>query len=60
MSEQQNNKSARLDDVSEELTRGLQACHSLVDDYRLKLAANSHDIAANDGDEDQAGAASGD
>jgi hypothetical protein len=60
VSEQQDNKSAPLDDVSDELTRSLQACHSLVDDYRLKLAANSHDIAANDGDASQAGIASAD
>jgi len=30
--------------VNEALTRGLKLCHSLVDDYRLKLAANSNDL----------------
>lgn len=29
--------------MNEALTRGLKLCHSLVDDYRLKLAANSND-----------------
>jgi hypothetical protein len=42
---------ARLAEVSDKLSRSLKACHNLVDDYRLKLAANSHEIAANDGDE---------
>lgn len=56
MSEQQDKKTAQLDEVSDELTRGLLACHSIVDDYRMKLAAHSHDIAANDGHEGQAAA----
>lgn len=44
MSEHQDKQeSAELDHVNEELTRSLKLCHSLVDDYRLKLAANSND-----------------
>lgn len=57
MSEQHENKeSAQLADVSDELTRSLKLCHSLVDDYRLKLAANSNDLdAANEAEGDQSG-----
>ena len=50
MSEQQDPKELPpLDEVSEDLDRGLRACHSIIDDYRHKLAASSHDLAANDG-----------
>lgn len=45
-------ENAALAEVNHELTRSLQACHSLVDDYRLKLAANSHQVAANDEGDD--------
>ena len=57
MSEQHDNKeSAQLAEVSDELTRSLQLCHSLVDDYRLKLAANSNDLdTANEAEEGQPG-----
>ena len=57
MSEQHENKeSAQLADVSDELTRSLKLCHSLVDDYRLKLAANSNDRdAANEAEGEQSG-----
>jgi hypothetical protein len=42
-------QSAQLSEVNDELRRGLRLCHSLVDDYRLKLAANSNNTdAAND------------
>jgi hypothetical protein len=40
---QDHQETAELDHVNEALTRGLKLCHSLVDDYRLKLAANSND-----------------
>lgn len=55
MSEQQDKReSAQLADVNDELMRSLKLCHSLVDDYRLKLAANSNDFeAANDSEEDE-------
>lgn len=57
MSEQQDNQeSAQLADVSDELTRSLKLCHSLVDDYRLKLAANSNEReTADEDEEDQSG-----
>jgi hypothetical protein len=57
VSEQDANKeSAQLADVSDELRRSLRLCHSLVDDYRLKLAANSNERdAANEDEEDQSG-----
>ena len=43
--------SADLAEVNENLRRALKLCHSLVDDYRLKLAANSNEAEpANDGD----------
>lgn len=39
-------------EVNENLTRALKLCHSLVDDYRLKLAANSNELEpASDGTE---------
>ena len=44
-------QSAELDEVSDNLTRGLKLCHSLVDDYRMKLAANPNLQAANDSDD---------
>lgn len=40
-------------EVNENLTRALRLCHSLVDDYRLKLAANSNEA---DASHDQRGA----
>ena len=57
MSEQQDKKeSAQLAEVNDELTRSLKLCHSLLDDYRLKLAANLNDHqAANDSDEGESG-----
>jgi hypothetical protein len=57
VSEQQNKQeTAELDHVSEELTRSLKLCHSLVADYRLKLAANSNDLElAEAGDEERLG-----
>ena len=53
MSDQQNNhKIANLEQVNDELTRGLKLCHSLIDDYRTKLASrlndNEENGAAND------------
>ena len=46
-----NNKIGKkpLNQVNQELTRSLKLCHSLLDDYRHKLAANSNDLGpAND------------
>ena len=61
MSEQHDKRDdARLNEVSGDLTRSLKACRSLVDDYRLKLAANANHVAANDVDEDKSGFSSGD
>lgn len=35
--------------MNEELTRSLQLCHSIIDDYRSKLASNLNNLeAAND------------
>lgn len=44
-------KSAEFDRASDDLSRGLRLCHSLVDDYRVKLAANSDPRPANDAGE---------
>jgi hypothetical protein len=53
MSEQQDsNQEAQLDSVSDDLERALKACHNIIDDYRHKLAAQAHDLAANDGELD--------
>lgn len=61
MSEQHDKKqTARLAEVNHDLKASLKACHSLIDDYRLKLAANSNDLAADDGKDDESGAASAD
>lgn len=41
-----------VEQVHRELTRGLKLCHSMVDDYRLKFAADlSPAEPANDDDE---------
>jgi hypothetical protein len=54
LSEQQDKQeTAQLDDVSEELTRSLKLCHSLVDDYRLKLAANCDDTQLPDAEDEE-------
>jgi hypothetical protein len=38
-----------IEQVNDELTRGLELCHSLIDDYRTKLATNLNDVEpAND------------
>lgn len=42
-----------IDEVSAELRRGLRLCHSVVDDFRLKLAANSNDASPANDDEDE-------
>lgn len=34
---------ANLERVNEDLTRSLKLCHSMLEDYRAKLAANSND-----------------
>jgi hypothetical protein len=54
VSEQHDNQeTAQIERVSDDLTRALKLCHSLVDDYRSKLAANFNDMApANDEDDD--------
>jgi hypothetical protein len=33
----------QVDQVNDALTRSLKACHSIIDDYRSKLAANLND-----------------
>lgn len=39
-----------LERMNEELTRSLKLCHSILDDYRSKLAANSNELeSASDG-----------
>ena len=41
MAEQQDTQeTGKLEQVNHELTRGLELCHSLIDDYRTKLAFN--------------------
>ncbi len=45
-------KAAEFDQANDDLTRGLKLCHSLVDDYRIKLAANPDIRPANDSDDD--------
>ena len=53
MSEQPDKQEiAEVDQVNDDLTRGLKLCHSLVDDYRMKLAANPDIQAANDRGDD--------
>lgn len=45
---------ANLERVNDDLTRSLRLCHSILDDYRTKLAANSNDPApANEQDQDR-------
>ena len=56
MAEQHNTRQPeKIEQVNEELTRGLKLCHALVDDYRSKLAAKLSDLgdfrpANDDGD----------
>jgi hypothetical protein len=49
---QEKQETAQIEQVNDELTRGLKLCHSLIDDYRSKLAVNLNDFeeyrAAND------------
>ncbi|MGE5563411.1 MAG: hypothetical protein ACM3ZV_08880 [Bacillota bacterium] len=55
MSEQQDKQQrAEIEQVNEELTRALRLCHSVVEDYRSKLAANLTQSPAND-DQDELG-----
>ena len=45
MSEQRDNQeSAELEQLNGQLTRGLKLCHSLIDDYRSKLATPLNDM----------------
>jgi hypothetical protein len=45
VSEHQNNQETEeLEQVNDGLTRGLKLCHSIIDDYRSKLAANLNDV----------------
>jgi hypothetical protein len=45
---------ANLERVNDDLTRSLKLCHSMLDDYRAKLAANSNDPElANEEDRDR-------
>jgi len=54
VSEPQNQlETAELDQVNEALTRGLKLCHSVVDDYRLKLAANSNDLEVAEAEDEE-------
>jgi hypothetical protein len=44
-----------IEHLSADLKRGLSLCHSVVDEFRLKLAANSHEAQpANDLEADEA------
>ena len=54
MSEQDNGQDTiEVEEVSRELNRGLKLCHSMVDDYRLKFAADLTPAQpANDDDTD--------
>jgi hypothetical protein len=38
-----------MDEISADLRRGLKMCHSVLDDFRLKLAANSNEADAGNG-----------
>lgn len=42
-----------IDEVNAELRRGLRLCHSVLDDFRLKLAANSNDASPANDDDDE-------
>lgn len=47
MSEQpDDDHSLGMDEVNADLKRGLKMCHSVIDDFRLKLAANSNETEA--------------
>jgi len=47
--------SVAIDEVNADLRRSLKLCHSVVDEFRLKLAANSNDARpANDEENDTA------
>jgi hypothetical protein len=48
----ENPKAAEFDWASGDLTRSLKLCHSLVEDYRVKLAGAPNLQAANDIGED--------
>lgn len=53
MSEQPDKQeTAEFHQANHDLTRGLKLCHSLVDDYRMKLAAQPDIQAANDTGDD--------
>lgn len=55
MSEQQEKEeSADIGQLSADLKRGLSLCHSVVDEFRLKLAANTNEAqpANDDGADD--------
>ena len=54
MSEQDNGQeTVEVEEVHRELNRGLKLCHSMVDDYRLKFAADLTPVQrANDDDTD--------
>jgi hypothetical protein len=44
-----------IENLSADLKRGLSLCHSVLDEFRLKMAANSHETQpANDVDADEA------
>jgi hypothetical protein len=44
---------AYLDRVNAQISSGLRRCHSIVDDYRKKLAANSNEPDAANEDDDE-------
>jgi hypothetical protein len=54
MSEQQNApEGGYLDRVNAELSSSLRRCHTILEDYREKLAANSNDPEAANEDVDE-------
>ena len=58
MAEQQDKQqTAEIEQVNHQLTRGLKLCHSLIDDYRTKLAFNLNNAGefepANDDEADR-------
>ena len=50
--EQDKQQTTKLEQVNDELTRSLMLCHSLVDDYRTKLAERLNETEAANDDED--------
>ena len=56
MSEQDDRQEAvEVEQVHRELTRGLKLCNSMVDDYRLKFAADLTPVEPANDDEAESG-----